>query len=247
VADIALKISGVSRSFAHLLAVDDVSLEVSAGERLAIIGPNGAGKSTLLSIVGGQVACDRGHIEFFGHDITHLPDYVRSRLGVARSFQVPNAFPEVTVEGNLAIAAAGGAEARWVGLASFPGTTQLRATLEAWGLWEGRAKLPPELSHGDRRRLELALAFASHPRVALLDEPTAGLTLRESPKLIQEIADLGRDVTVVLVDHDMSAVFAIAERIIVMHRGRVFADGTPSEVQASPAVSEIYGSLRALA
>jgi branched-chain amino acid transport system ATP-binding protein len=243
-AESALVIDRLSRRFMNFSAVSDVSVRVEVGERVAVVGPNGAGKTTLLNLIDGQVQPSAGSIECFGQDLTKAPVRVRAAAGVARSFQVPSLFPGSKVSQNV-----------WFGLrqvgarrygmlrrarmdADIPA---VRDVLRRWGLWELRDALPGQLAYGERRRLELAMALSAKPRLLLLDEPTAGLTLREGAELVQHVNEFGRDVTVLLVDHDMSTVFAVAERIIVMHRGRILADGPPDMIRQDRAVAAAYG------
>ncbi len=241
-AETVLAVDNVTRRYANFAAVVDVSFEMTAGERLAIIGPNGAGKTTLLNLIGGQVQPNRGRIRWCGRDITTASPSRRAGAGIGRSFQVPSIFPEVTAGQNV-----------WLGLQrasrhghsllrrSHPDEAALSEVLDRWHLSAHRHVLPGALSHGDRRRLELALSLSAKPRLLLLDEPTAGLTVEEGGRLVRDVEALGRDVTVILVDHDMNAVFAMAERIIVMNRGAILADGSPEDIRKDQRVADAYG------
>jgi branched-chain amino acid transport system ATP-binding protein len=239
-----LQVENLAKRFEGIVATDDLSLGVTAGELHAVIGPNGAGKTTLISQLGGQLAPDSGRIHFDGHDITTLPMYRRSALGLARSFQITSLFLDLSVLDNVALAVQARAghsfhfwrDARRQSALREPA----RAALERVGLG-GRADLPASaLSHGEHRQIELAMALASAPRMLLLDEPMAGLGPEESARMVEMLRALKKEVTILLVEHDMEAVFALADRITVLVYGRVIASGAPAEIRANAAVREAY-------
>jgi branched-chain amino acid transport system ATP-binding protein len=239
-----LQVANLAKRFEGVVATDDLTLDVAAGDLHAVIGPNGAGKTTLISQLGGQVTPDSGRIRFAGHDITRLPMYRRSRLGLARSFQITSLFLDLSVLDNAALAAqahAGHSFRFWHDARSEPELRQpARAALERVGLG-ARADLPASaLSHGEHRQLELAMALAGQPRMLLLDEPMAGLGPEESARMVEMLRALKTEFTILLVEHDMEAVFALADRITVLVYGRVIATGAPADIRANPAVRDAY-------
>ena len=226
-----LETAGLTRSFGSLVAVDGVDLALTPGEVRAVIGPNGAGKTVFMHLLSGLLAPTRGTIALDGQDITRLGVVDRVRRGVTRSFQVTNVFPNLTVAENVQLAASAVTRARTGA-----------SVLQMVGLSDAAALFPPELSHGDQRHLEIALALAPGPRLLLLDEPTAGMSLGETTRTAELIKAINREsgVTIVIVEHDMRVVQAVADRITVLDRGRVLAEGTPPEVAADPRVREAY-------
>jgi branched-chain amino acid transport system ATP-binding protein len=242
--DALLQIDGLAKRFGGIVATDDVTLTVSQGELHAIIGPNGAGKTTLIAQLAGQLAPDSGRIRFAGHDITHVQVYRRSLLGLARSFQITSLFLDLSVLDNVALAVqahAGHSFRFWRAARS---ETELReparAALARVGLSD-RADLPASaLSHGEHRLLELAIALAGNPRMLLLDEPMAGLGPEESARMVDMLRALKAELTILLVEHDMEAVFALADRISVLVYGRVIASGKPDAIRANPQVRDAY-------
>ncbi len=242
--DALLNVEGLSKRFGGIVATDDLSLTVARGELHAIIGPNGAGKTTLIAQLSGQLRCDSGRIRFAGEDITALPPHTRSLKGLARSFQITSLFLDLSVLDNVALAVQAHAghsfhfwrDARTEEALRAPA----RAALERAGL-SGRADSPAAaLSHGEHRQLELAMALAGNPRMLLLDEPMAGLGPEESARMVAKLRALKNDVTILLVEHDMEAVFALADRITVLVYGRVIASGAPDEIRANAQVREAY-------
>jgi len=240
----ALSLSGLSRSFGGLKAVDDVALSVAPGERRALIGPNGAGKTTLFNMIAGELAPTSGRIALFGRDVTRLATHRRAALGLARTFQMNTLFPSLTVMENLLLAVHGVAPTKLRlhrPVASYQHLLErARRVLDAAGLAGSEETFARTLSHGEQRQLEVALALASEPRILLLDEPTAGLSLAESRRLTDLLRGLDRSMSVVVIEHDMEVVFGVTERITVLHYGKVVADGTRDEVKANPIVAEIY-------
>jgi len=239
-----LQVDNLAKRFEGIVATDDLSLGVAAGELHAVIGPNGAGKTTLISQLAGQLTPDSGRIHFEGRDITALPMYRRSSLGLARSFQITSLFLDLSVLDNVALAVqahAGHSFRFWRNARSEAVLREpARAALERVGLG-GRADLPASaLSHGEHRQIELAMALVGAPRMLLLDEPMAGLGPEESARMVEMLRALKKEVTILLVEHDMEAVFALADRITVLVYGRVIASGAPAEIRANAAVREAY-------
>jgi len=244
VADPLLRVENLVRRFGGIVATDNLSLDVAKGELHAIIGPNGAGKTTLISQLTGQVPPNSGAIRFAGRDITRLPAWRRSGLGLARSFQITSLLPDFTAADNVALAA----QARdghsfhfWGNARKESGLRQAaRAALTRVGL-EGRADtVVSKLSHGEQRELELAVALATKPQLLLLDEPMAGLGITESARMVKLLRELRREVTIVLVEHDMDAVFALADRITVLVYGRVIASDVPAAIRQNEEVKRAY-------
>ena len=239
-----LAIRGLRKRFGGLLATDQVDLDVVEGETYAIIGPNGAGKTTLIGQLAGELRPDAGAIQFAGRDVTRLDAPLRSRLGLARSFQVTSIFPDFSALANVALAVqahAGGSFRFWRPAAGERSLTEpARAVLESVGLG-GRADVfAANLAHGEQRQLEIAMALATKPRLLLLDEPVAGMGLDESQRMVRFLGTLKGHVTIVLVEHDMDAVFTLADRISVMVYGKIIATGTPREVRGNPDVRRAY-------
>jgi branched-chain amino acid transport system ATP-binding protein len=244
VAEPLLRVDRLVRRFGGILATDHVSLDVARGELHAIIGPNGAGKTTLISQLTGHLAPHAGSIHLAGRDISRLPAYRRSALGLARSFQITSLLPDFTAADNVALAAQAhdGHSFRFFANArKEPGLRNVaRAALERVGLGERADVLVSRLSHGEQRELELAVALATRPQLLLLDEPMAGLGVTESARMVKLLSDLRKEVTIVLVEHDMEAVFALADRISVLVYGRVIASGTPADIRGNDEVKRAY-------
>jgi branched-chain amino acid transport system ATP-binding protein len=240
----AIEVQGLAMVFGGLRAVDDVSLSVPAGERRVLIGPNGAGKTTLFHCVTGTLKPSAGRVALFGRDVTHLAEYRRTALGMGRTFQITNLFPELTLLENLAAAILGTDRRKWVmhrPLEAFDDVRrQALAGLESVGLAHRAQEAVKHISYGERRQLELALALNTRPRVLLLDEPCAGLAPGERQRISAMIAALPRDITLVMIEHDMDVALGLADRVTVLHRGRVILEGSPREVQANPEVREVY-------
>jgi branched-chain amino acid transport system ATP-binding protein len=244
VAEPLLHVENLVRRFGGITATDNLSLDVAPGELHAIIGPNGAGKTTLISQLTGQVHPNSGTIRFAGRDITRLPAYRRCALGLARSFQITSLLPDFTAADNVALAAQAhdGHSFRFWGDARKEKHLReaARAALARVGL-EGRADtVVSRLSHGEQRELELAAALATKPQLLLLDEPMAGLGVTESTRMVALLQELRREVTIVLVEHDMDAVFALADRITVLVYGRVIASDTPAAIRQNEEVRRAY-------
>lgn len=240
----ALSIERLNKRFGAVPATDDVTLEVAEGEIHALIGPNGAGKTTLINQLSGELRPDSGRIGFFDADITRLPVYKRAALGLARSFQITSVFPEFTVLENVAIAVqarSGHSFGLWRPVARERALqVQALEVIGQTGL-DGRAEVRARaLSHGERRQLEIALALATRPRVLLLDEPMAGMGPEESQRMVGLLSRLRESYTLLLVEHDMDAVFRLADRISVLVYGRLVATGAPDEIRANKLVQEAY-------
>ena len=240
----ALRLSGLSKAFGGLRAVDGVSLEVRPGERRAIIGPNGAGKTTLFNLISGETPPSEGRITLFGRDVTRLPPHRRAALGLSRTYQITNLFPRLTVLENCLLAAQALSPAKLHlhrALRRYPALFEkARAGLAAVGLGRKEAETVRNLSHGEQRQLEIALALAGAPKVLLLDEPTAGLSPAESQLMTTLLKALDPAITILIIEHDMDVAFALTDRITVLHFGRVVADGVGDAVKANALVQEIY-------
>jgi branched-chain amino acid transport system ATP-binding protein len=244
VADALLRVEKLVRRFGGILATDHVSLDVAEGELHAIIGPNGAGKTTLISQLTGHLSPNSGTVFLGGRDITGMPAYRRSALGLARSFQITSLLPDFTAADNVALAAQAhrGHSFRFWGNARKEKVLRdaAQAALERVGLGGRADVLVSRLSHGEQRELELAVALATGPQLLLLDEPMAGLGVTESARMVKLLQELRKEVTIVLVEHDMEAVFALADRISVLVYGRVIASGAPAEIRQNEEVKRAY-------
>jgi branched-chain amino acid transport system ATP-binding protein len=244
VADALLRIEGLTKRFGGVVASDDILLDVLAGELHAIIGPNGAGKTTLIGQLAGEIAPNSGRIHFDGRDVTALPVHSRNMLGLARSFQITSLFRDFTALDNVALAVQAHAGHSFRFWRNARGEAELReparAALKRVGL-AGRADtVVASMSHGEQRQLELAMALAARPRLLLLDEPMAGLGAEESARMVETLRELKRELTILLIEHDMEAVFALADRITVLVYGRVIASGAPADIRANPEVRQAY-------
>jgi branched-chain amino acid transport system ATP-binding protein len=244
VSDALLRIEGLSRRFGGVVASDSISLTVPSGELHAIIGPNGAGKTTLIGQLGGEITPDSGRIRFGDLDITDLPVWRRSQLGLARSFQITSLFTDFSVLDNVAFAVQAHAGHSFRFWRDARKQSSLRkpagAALERVGLERRADMLVSRLSHGERRQLEIAMALATNPRMLLLDEPMAGMGPDESARMVKMLRQLKRGLTILLIEHDMEAVFALADRITVLVYGRTIASGAPEEIRANAQVREAY-------
>ncbi len=242
--DICLELVELSKDFGGLRAVDHVNLTVRRGERRAIIGPNGAGKTTVFNLMSGELPATSGRVILFGKDITHLPPHRRVALGLGRTYQIMNLFPALTVVENVLLAVQGLRRTKFVlhrSLHAYPTLfDRARQLLERVGLWEKRDLPTTSLAYGEQRQLEILLALAGDPQLLLLDEPTAGLSPGESRVLTGMLQTLDPSITVLLIEHDMDVAFDVAERITVLHVGRVLAEGTKDEVKRNSEVQKIY-------
>ena len=239
-----LRLENLRKRFGGLVVTDNVTLDVLAGELHAVIGPNGAGKTTLINQISGLLACDAGRISFGGHDITHLPAHARAGLGLARSFQVSSVLPGFSALENVALAVQAHTGSSFRFLRAVAGEAALNepalALLAQVGLSDIAGKPAASLSHGERRALELAMALATGPKLLLLDEPMAGAGRDESARLLRLLRALKGRFPMVLIEHDMDTVFALADRISVLVYGRVLASGTPAQIRADARVLAAY-------
>lgn len=239
-----LRITNLCKSFGGLRVSVNVNFEMYEGECLALIGPNGAGKTTLIHQLSGILTSDSGAIEFEGRDITHLPVHARAKLGLARSFQITSIIPSMSVLENVALAvqARSGSSFRFFATVANEKhlNEQAMVAIENVGFGDRAQTIADELSHGEKRILELAIAIAMKPKVLLLDEPMAGIGKEESMRLIDILQSLKSTYPLLLVEHDMDAVFALADRVAVLVYGEIIALGTPDEVRQDAAVKAAY-------
>jgi len=239
-----LRLQGLRKSFGSLVVTDDVTLDVMPGEMLAVIGPNGAGKTTLINQISGLIPPDAGTILFDGADVTDLPPEARALRGLSRSFQITSILPGFSVLENVALAvqARQGSSLRLLGRAANEAALNEPAmvALAQTGIADRAFRRAGDLSHGEKRALELAIALAMQPILLLLDEPMAGISREETDRQVELLLRLKGKLTMVLVEHDMSAVFALADRISVLIRGRVLRTGLPAEVRVDPQVVTAY-------
>ena len=243
-----LRTDGLTKQFGGLVAVDDVTFEVDRGETRAVIGPNGAGKSTLINCITGALEPTAGTVEFDGEDITDTSPHETVQTGISKSFQTASIFPNMTVRENVEIAALAAEHGsfQFNFLKRLSGFSAVHDTademMDAVGLLGDDTVEAGSLPYGDKRRLEIAIALASEPELLLMDEPTAGMSPDETAATVDLVEELQEDLglTILIVEHDMEIIFRIADRILVLNRGQVIADGTPEEVQESDRVQEAY-------
>lgn len=240
----ALDTQVLSKNFGGLRAIRNVSLEIEEGERRAIIGPNGAGKTTLFHLISGFLFPSSGHISLFGRDVTNLQAHQRAALGMARTFQVTNLFPKLTLFENILLGVQAIKRARFCFYRTVRSFREIileaEGLLKEWNLWEKREILLKNLSYGEQRQIELIMALATKPRLLLLDEPTAGLSPAETALVTSIIKSLPREITTILIEHDMDVAFEIAEKITVLHFGSILAEGSLEQIKGNPKVTEIY-------
>jgi branched-chain amino acid transport system ATP-binding protein len=240
----ALQIGGLRKSFGGLPATDNVSLQMMPGERRLIIGPNGAGKTTLFNLITGDLAPDAGTIRLFGEEVSRLRPHRRAHRGLARTYQIITLFPRDTLEHNVALSQLGLSKHRWNAFRPLAGYAELygeaRRVLGRVGLDHLAQRPIGEISYGEKRRVEIAMALAQNPKLLLLDEPLAGLSREERVGVTQLIAAIPREVSVLLIEHDMDTALELAERITVLHYGSVIVEGTRAEVVADPKTREVY-------
>jgi branched-chain amino acid transport system ATP-binding protein len=239
-----LRTQELTKRFGGLVAVDKVSLDLHVGEVHVVIGPNGAGKSTLTNLLSGDLPPTSGEVAFEGRDIAGLPSDRISRLGIGRSYQKTNIFLPFTVFENCRLAAQSRTPHAWRVFAGAPGFGDINRlageAMEAAGLAHRAGRVAATLSHGEQRQLEIAMCLATRPRILLLDEPLAGMGPHESQRMVELIKKLAGDHAIMLIEHDMDAVFAVAHKLTVMVNGEVIESGTPEQVRASPAVQLAY-------
>jgi branched-chain amino acid transport system ATP-binding protein len=238
-----LQAEGIGRRFGGFVALDGITVSFTAGQLTSIIGPNGAGKSTLFNILSGALSPSSGTLRFKGHELNGLPQHRFVHQGISRSYQITNIFPDLTVHENVRVAA----QALTVSYDIWHNRARLEhlneravGALEAVGLQGKRGELAKFLSHGQQRALEIAIALVSDPELLLLDEPTAGMGPEETKDMVALLAQLADKRTVLLVEHKMKMVLGLSERILVLHHGRLLADGTPDEIRTNPEVRRVY-------
>lgn len=241
----AIDLKDVHKRFGDFEAVVGVDLAIPRGQRCALLGPNGAGKTTLLNLISGRLALSAGSIHIEGHDVSQEPAGARARLGVGRSFQKTNIFPRLSLLQNVRLGLQARQPARnWNPWGAIDGDADLHdeasALLARVDIRRPVDTLAEALSYGEQRQLELAITLATRPRIVLLDEPTAGMSPTETSHVLELMMELLRDLTVVIVEHDLSVVDRIADRIVVLERGRVIADGDPATVKADSRVQHAY-------
>jgi len=239
-----LEVAALARSFAALRALNGVSLAVDRHERRAIIGPNGAGKTTLFNVITGHLPPSRGRVLFEGKSLTGLAPHAVARRGISRSFQRTSLFPRLSVGENLRLAAAADGRGSWNVFGSVASLVapiaRAREVAEQVGLIERLDESAGRLSYGEQRQLELGVALATGPRLLLLDEPTAGMSPEETLRMTRLLAALPREITLLIIEHDMDVVFSLADRITVLHYGEVLSEGAPDAVRRDPRVYEVY-------
>ncbi len=244
--DTILEARGLRKAFGGLIAVDGVSFRITSGAMHSIIGPNGAGKTTLFNLLSGRYKPTAGSVIYKGHDISKMPVFKRAQMGIGRSFQITNIFPNLTVFENARLAAQAHGRDSFQFLrstASFRSyEKRAAAVLEITGLSSAAYQLASALPHGGKRKLELAMILAPDPEVMLLDEPTAGMASEQVPELMQVIDNIRQQggKTIVMVEHNMSVVMSISDRITVMHHGRLLAEGAPLDISTNKVVQEVY-------
>jgi branched-chain amino acid transport system ATP-binding protein len=240
----ALSLRGLAKSFGGLRVTADVSLDLAPGERRLIIGPNGAGKTTLFNLIAGEIRPDRGSIALFGRDITALPTRARPHLGLARTYQIITLFQRETLLHNVTLALLGLSPLRWNPFLGLERQAALKAeartALAAVGLEALAGRPLAETSYGERRRVEIAMALAQKPKVLLLDEPFAGLSVDERKDVQRLLAAIPREVSLLMIEHDMDVALDLADRITLMHFGQILVEGSRAEVVAHPRTREVY-------
>jgi branched-chain amino acid transport system ATP-binding protein len=241
-----LKTAGLGKRFGHFAANADIDFAVQPGELRAVIGPNGAGKTTFFNLLSGITLPSDGTIAYQGRDITRTGGPERVRIGIAKAFQTANIYPDQTVEQNVRLAALARVQGPFA-LQLFRGSARLKrvdelaaAALERVDLSAVASLRAGDLSHGDKKRLDIAIALATEPQILLLDEPVAGMSIDESRRTETLIKKLAAEITVLIIEHDMEMIMGISDSITVLHQGRVLASGTPAEIRANPSVQEAY-------
>jgi branched-chain amino acid transport system ATP-binding protein len=241
-----LQVKNLGKRFGGLEILNDLSFSVSKGERRAFIGPNGAGKSTLFNMVAGDLEPSSGEIYYLGQNITKVPDYKRVRNGIVRTFQKNNLLNQLSVLENLLLVLQKqiGVENIWfkpLTKKKYPEMYgQAEHLLETWRLAEERNTLVKNLSYGEQRQVEIVLGIATEPRILLLDEPTAGMSNKETQHILGLLQNMPEDLTLLIIEHDMEVVFGLADRVTVLHDGGIFAEGDPQAIKSDPRIYEIY-------
>jgi branched-chain amino acid transport system ATP-binding protein len=239
----ALELRGVTRFFGALAALVDVSLTVRPGERRGVLGSNGAGKTTLFNCIAGDFPPTSGTIRFFGEDVTTFPPYERIRRGLRRTYQMSTLFPNLSVLDNVYLACRGVSRGRFSFVRPARSDALVHAAenlIQAVHLGDVQFRLVAELSHGQQRQLEIALALGGAPRFILFDEPAAGLSPAERAELVDILSSLPAHIGYIIIEHDMAVALRVVERVTMMHNGRIFKEGAPQEIEADPEVQELY-------
>jgi branched-chain amino acid transport system ATP-binding protein len=239
----ALRLRGVGRRFGGLHAVREVDLEIAPGERRAILGPNGAGKTTLFNVICGDFPASSGSVELFGRDVTPLPARTRARMGLARTYQQSRLFGGLTVEDNIYLAVVGVSGGHLRPVMSRRDTDMRERAREAArrvAIDHKLSELVGNLSHGEHRQIGLAVALSADPKMMMLDEPCSGLSRGERQLLTDLLLELGKGLTLIVIEHDMDVALRVAERVTMMHDGRVIVEGTPDEIRANELVHDLY-------
>jgi branched-chain amino acid transport system ATP-binding protein len=241
---IAVELVGITKIFGGLQALENVSLRVPVGQRRAVIGPNGAGKTTLFNCIAGSLSPTRGTNFLFGHDVTKLPEHRRIAMGLGRTYQITNVFHHLTVLENVLLAVQGTQRQKWIfhrTVGAFPhNLDKAMLQLVRIGLDHRRNLKVHELSYGEQKQLEFALALASDPKVILLDEPASGLAPSDRQRISDLILSLPKDITVILIEHDVDMALGLADQVAVLHQGRLILDDKPEAVRLNPEVKEVY-------
>jgi branched-chain amino acid transport system ATP-binding protein len=241
--DVILRTERIGKNFGKFVALKDITAEFRRGAITSIIGPNGAGKSTYFNLLSGAFSPSGGRVEFEGRDVTGMPQHRFARMGVAKSFQITNVFPQLSTHENIRVAAQARV-ARFDIWRPRSRLTQLDeeadGILERVGLWDRRERPAGMLAHGEQRALEIGMALASRPRLLLLDEPTAGMSPEETRVMMDLIVKLAEERTVILVEHKMKLVMGISDRLLVLHHGELLAEGTPDEIRRNETVKRVY-------
>lgn len=240
----ALSVRGVSKRFGGLTAVRDVDLDIAHGERRALLGPNGAGKTTLFNVIAGDLPATTGKIMLFEKDVTRMPVHKRVALGLRRTYQTSALFDSLTVAESLLLAVVGPGEGQFnmlrLAVKDSARLGRAKQLADMVGLGDRFSAHAGDLSHGERRQLEFGLAIAYSPRMIMLDEPAAGLSPDERKVVIKLLNSLPRDITLLLIEHDMDVALSVAESVTVLDNGKIIAEGSPSEITANPLVQQVY-------
>ena len=240
----AIELVGITKIFGGLRALDNISLRVPVGERRALIGPNGAGKTTLFNCIAGSLSPSSGKNLLFGQDVTSLPEHRRIAMGLGRTYQITNVFHRLTVLENVLLAVQGTRKQKWIfhrAMGSFRRSqTKAMEQLTRIGLDHRHNHPVHQLSYGEQKQLEFALALASDPKILLLDEPASGLAPSERQRILDLISKLPKDITVILIEHDVDMAMGMADQVAVLHQGRLILDDKPEAVRQNPEVREVY-------
>jgi branched-chain amino acid transport system ATP-binding protein len=239
-----LTVENASRKFGGVHALEDINFSIESGERRAIIGPNGAGKTTLFNLISGMLSPTTGRIFFLEKDITKMRPHKRAAFGLARTYQITNLFSSLTVQENvllsLQVEHTFGFSFRRPLTADNYLVPQAQRLLEPWGMWEKRDVEVRNLSYGDQRQLEIIMALSQNPRLLLLDEPTSGLSSAETATVVTMVEALSADITILFIEHDMDTAFRLAQKVTVLHLGRVLTSGSPEEIKGNTEIQKIY-------